>query len=206
MRGVRLVLLVLVSMLVMLVVAAASASAKKANLVLREGGAHLYEGLDPAVPVGAPVEVSFRTEVGDCSPTFPATMAENGLRTDTVLINEFEPEPMPCSGEYEGKQDQLEFGWGEVEVSSKGKVKVDSVFNLYLWGPVGECRYAFALYKAKITIPVPAPGTAGSAVVNDTIKSFVRPSNKLCPKKQEVPFSITLSDNGGYPLETTLEG
>ena len=54
MRRFRIMGLVLVAVLAVGAMSASVASAKKANLVLREGGEHLYEGLDPVIPTGGP--------------------------------------------------------------------------------------------------------------------------------------------------------
>ena len=67
-------------------ISVAPAGAAKANLVLREGGEHPYEGLDPVLATRAPFEVSFETELGGCATTSPveAEMHENSLPEDTV--------------------------------------------------------------------------------------------------------------------------
>jgi len=212
--------------LAVLAMCAGQASATKPRLVLREGGPHLHEGLDPAVPDGAWVEVSLETELGGCSTTGPAAqempeyeplageIREND--TSTVLVDTAS-ERAPCSDEYEGKRDEFEIGTEpsgapSIELSAKGKeVRFLWDLHIFVWGPYGpqsKCSYAFQLLKAKSTFPVPAPGAAGSAVVKGTVKSVghQEPPDKLCPKKQSIAFTVTLADNGGYPLETTLEG
>ena len=74
-----------------------------------------------------------------------------------------------------------------------------------MFGSGTECDYRFTLRKAKATFQVPALGKAGNAVVTGVAKSEGKHANKACPKKED-PHSRTLADNGGFPLETTLEG
>ncbi len=204
--------LALLAVLAFGALSASVASAKKANLVLREGGEHPYEGLDPVLPVGAPVETSFETELGGCAtPTpFPGEVVENGLPTDTV--RDFESgavQEASCTDEYEGKRDQLNLELDELSLSSKGKVKIKASMDIAIYGMFGSgtgCDYIFTLRKAKASIQVPAPGKAGEAIVTGVAKSENKHANKACPKKEEPTFTLTVADKGGFPLETTLEG
>ncbi len=63
--------------------------------------------------------------------------------------------------------------------------------------PFGECGYGFKLKNA--TFPVP-----GGAVLKGTAKGKPGQNAKACPKQVETAFTLTLADNGGFPLETTL--
>jgi len=202
--------------LAVLATCASVASASKPKLVLREGGPHLYEGLDPALPEGALVEERFETALGGCSTTTPSrgTVVDNDAVEDLVRT---ETQRMSCGDEYEGKRDEFEFSSDWVELEAKGKLvrfgpePSNAGLEIVLWGPYGpgsKCRYHFSLIKTKTSFPVPAPGSAGSAVLSATAKSIghQEPPNKLCPKKEAIAFTVTLADNGGYPLETTLEG
>ncbi len=212
MRRFRVVGLVLVAALMLAAVSAAAASAKKANLVLREGGEHPYEGLDPVLPVDAPVGTSFETTLGGCATQspIPGEVRENGLATDSIHgLEGHEVEEASCTDEYEGKSDHLYLEIDEVALSSKGKAKLAANMAIAVYGMFGAgtgCEYSFTLRKAKATFQVPALGKAGEAVVTGVAKSEGKHTNKACPKKEEPAFTLTLADNGGFPLETTLEG
>ena len=163
------------------------------------------------LPVGAPVETSFETELGGCAtPTpFPGEVVENGLPTDTV--RDFESgavQEASCTDEYEGKRDQLNLELDELSLSSKGKVKIKASMDIAIYGMFGSgtgCDYIFTLRKAKASIQVPAPGKAGEAIVTGVAKSENKHANKACPKKEEPTFTLTVADKGGFPLETTLK-
>ena len=193
---------------------AGTAGARKANLVLREGGEHLYQGLDPVVPVGGLVVLSFETSFGDCATTSPLVgeLEANSSPLDTVFVQVGqEYAETVCGDEYEGHTDKMSVALSEVPLSSKDTVKkIKGGLNVLLWGPYGteeECGYNFDNFKsAKGTIQLPAPGKAGEAIVTGTVHSAGRPQDKACPKKETINFTMTLADNSGFPLETTLEG
>jgi len=214
MRRFRIVGLAFVAVLTVGAMSASAASAAKPNLVLREGGEHLYEGLDAAVPVGAPVEMSFETALGGCATTSPiiGEMKANSAPLDAAFVEVGkQQEGVPCSDEYEGNSDHMSVALAEVPLSSKGTVKkIKGSLTIIIWGPYGsekECGYGFnSLTNAKGTIELPAPGKAGEAIVKGTAHSVGSHQNKACPKKEDITFTLTLADNGGYPLETTLEG
>jgi len=212
MRRFRIAGLVLVAALMLGALSASAASAKKANLVLREGGEHPYEGLDPVLSVDAPVGTSFETTLGGCATQspIPGEVRENGLPTDTIHgLEGHEIEEASCTDEYEGKSDHLHLEVEEVSLSSKGKVNVEAFMRIAIYGMFGSgtgCEYSFTLRKAKATFQVPALGKAGEAIVTGVAKSEGKHTNKACPKKEEPTFTLTLTDNGGFPLETTLEG
>ncbi len=218
MRRFKIMGLALVAVLAIGGMSASAASAKKANLVLREGGEHLYEGLDPVVPLGAPVEMSFETPSGGCATTSPIVgeMKANSTPLDAVFDenNGFKAtEEVLCSDELEGHQDEMTVTLDEIPLSSKGTVKkIKGNLGLEIWGPYESglayrCGYSFnSLTNAKGTIQLPAPGKAGEAIVKGTAHSVGSHENKACPKKDEITFTLTLADNGGFPLETTLEG
>ena len=212
MRRLKIMGLALVAVLAVGALSATAASAKKANLVLREGGEHPYEGLDPVLPVGASVETSFETTLGGCATQSPilGEVRENGLPTDAIHgLEGHEGEEASCADEYEGKIDHFGLEVLELSLSSKGKVNLAAFMRIAIYGVFGsgtECDYHFTLRKAKATFQVPALGKAGNAVVTGVAKSEGKHANKACPKKEEPTFTVTLTDNGGFPLETTLEG
>ena len=123
MRRFKVVGLALVAVLAIGGMSASAASAKKANLVLGEGGEHLYEGRDPVVPVGAPVETSFEAALGDCATTRPIVgeMTANSAPLDASSSNpESEnEEEVPCLDEYEGIKDSMRLVDTGVSLSSK---------------------------------------------------------------------------------------
>ncbi len=195
---------------------ATSADAAKANLVLREGGEHLYEGLDPVLADGAPIEASFQTPLGACETTKPIV---GEMKANSSPLVAFYTSPgggkqeaeTSCADEYEGIKDEMSLLLQEVPLSSKGTVKkIKGSLIIIIWGPYGsekECGYSFnSLTNAKGTIQLPAPGKASEAVVKGTMHSVGSHQNKTCPKKETITFTLTLADNGGFPLETTLEG
>ena len=212
MRRFRIMTLAIAAVLALGTAFAATASAKKANLVLREGGEHLYEGLDPALSVGDPVEASFETALGGCATQSPilGEVRENGLPTDIIHgVEGHEGEETTCTDEYEGKVDHFGLEVLELSLSSKGKVKLAAFMHIEIYGMFGSgtaCEYHFTLRKAKAAFQVPALGKAGDAVVTGVAKSEGKHANKACPKKEDPTFTLTLADNGGFPLETTLEG
>ncbi len=213
MRRVQIMGFLVTALLALALVSASTASAKKANLVLREGGEHPYEGQDPAVPIGAPVETSFEAALGGCATTRPIVgeMTANGTPLDTISFNpESEnEEEVPCLDEYEGIKDSMRLVDTGVSLSSKGKVKLKGGVFIAIEGPYGsepECGYSFPLSKAKGTLQLAAPGMAGEAVVKGSVRSSGGHSNKACPKKEETVFTMAVADNGGNVLETTLEG
>ena len=212
MRRLKAVGLVVVAVLGVGAMAVAPAGAAKANLVLREGGEHLYEGLDPVLATGAPIGTSFETTLGGCATQspIPGEVLENGLPTDTIHgLDGHEVEEASCTDEYEGKSDNLQLEVVDISLSSKGKVSLKAFMSIAIYGVFGsgtECDYSFTLRKAKATFQVPALGKAGKAVVTGVAKSEGKHANKACPKKEEPTFTVTLTDNGGFPLETTLEG
>lgn len=209
MRRLKMTMLVLGVLLTIVAMCATGASAMKANVVLREGGEHLYEGLDPVLAVGAPVEASVSISLGACSTTTPliGEVHANDLSTDVLLFEtegNAQREEGSCSDESEGKKDSYKLALREVALSAKGKAKLRGSMTLLIYDP--ECDYEYGTFaKAKATFQVPSPGKAGEAIVKATAKSENHPP-KTCPKKAEASFTITLADNGGYPLETTLEG
>ena len=206
--------LVLVAALAAGAMLAGTACAKKANLVLREGGEHLYEGLDAVVPVGGPVELSFETSFGSCATASPLVgeIKANSSPLDTVFVQVGQQyAETACGDEYEGNRDKMSVALEDVPLSSKGTVKkLIGGLNFNIWGPYGaeqECGYSFDNFKnAKGTIELPAAGKAGKAIVKGTAHSTGKHQNKACPKKETITFTLTLADNGGFPLETTLEG
>ncbi len=213
MRRIEVVGLVLVAVLAIGAMFAGTASAKKANLVLREGGEHFYEGLDPVVPVGGPVELSFETSFGGCATTGPilGEIKTNSSPLDPIVIEGGPSAETLCSDEYEGNTDKMSVKLAEVPLSSKGTVKkILGGLDFNIWGPYGsekECGYTFdSFHNAKGTFELPEAGKAGEAIIKGTAHSVGKHQNKACPKKETITFTLTLADNGGFPLETTLEG
>jgi hypothetical protein len=189
---------------------AGGASAAKQVLVLREGGEHLYGGLDPVLPVGAEVEFSLEVALGGCAMTPIVVTAGNSAKKDPVALDERlkeEDRKLPlggtCLGEYEGKKDSIEaYPKGELALSTNGAAKIRLVVvGVDTQNSFGECSYGFDLKKA--TFPI--GGGAGETVIKGTAKGKGGKGNvKTCPKKVETAFTMTLADNGGFPLEATL--
>ncbi len=195
-------------------VSASAANAKPANLVLREGGEHLYEGLDPVVPGGGEVEVSLEVTFVNCAMTpIVADIEGNSSKKDLVdltrrLHEEDKMNPVgTCLGEYEGKRDTVEFHLTPgLTLFSNGTAKLTSLVGVETQNSFGECGYDFKLKDA--TFQLPEAGSAGETVLKGPARGTSAKSNnkKRCPRSEETAFTLTLADNGGFPLETTLEG
>ncbi len=213
MRRFKIMGLTLVAVLAVGAMSASAASAAKAKLVLREGGGHSYEGLDPIVPGAATVEASLEVALGDCAMTpIAAEMADNSSDKDSVdlttrLHEEHKMNPVgTCLGEYEGKPDTMEIHLSSgLSLYSKGTAKTKAFVGVETQNAFGECGYGFDLKNA--TFQLPTTGSAGEAVLKGTATGKGAKSNiKACPKKVETAFTMTVADNGGFPLEATLEG
>jgi len=184
------------------------AIAAKQNLVLREGGEHPYEGLDPAIPVGAFVETTVEAAgFGGCGTTRPIVgeLTANSTKTDAVFFSSSSEnlEHAPCHDEYDGEKDTMTVILSEFTLSTKGKAKLKMSLSVETHNSFGPCGYSFSIKKA--TFPVPAPGQAGQAVLKGTTHSSGQHSTKQCKVKEETAFTIILADNAGFPLETTLD-
>ena len=120
--------LVLAVVLAVGAMSAGAADAKKPNLVLREGGEHPYEGLDPILADGAPIEASFETPLGACKTTKPV-VGELGANSSPLVAFYTEPgggkqtAETSCADEYEGIEDEMSLLIQEVPLSSKGTVR-----------------------------------------------------------------------------------
>ncbi len=191
----------------------ALAKKQKPILVLREGGEHPYEGLDPVLAEFAPVEASVEiTFAGGCATTtpIPGSVEENsGAKSDLIGFRaqekEREPIEAPCLGEYEGKHDTMfAFAGRKLVLTTRGAAAWMMALSVETQNSFGPCLYAFGIKK--MAFPVPAPGRAGEAVLKGTAKSGKATGARQCKVKQETAFTISLADNGGRPLETTLEG
>jgi hypothetical protein len=189
------------------------AAAEKPVLVLREGGEHLYEGLDPVVAEGAHVEVSVEvTFGGGCATAVPfvGAIETNNSKDDTVTFRVGKVEPpgveVPCGGEYEGKHDIMFVHPGrKLVLNDRGEAAAKTPLAVETQNAFGPCLYIFGLKK--MTFPMPTPSIAGETVLTGMAKSAGRGSGaKACKVRQETTVTITVADNGGHPLETTLEG
>jgi hypothetical protein len=186
---------------------------QKPALVLREGGEHPYEGMDPILAKGAPVEASIETSfAGGCATTtpIPGEITENSsVKSDSIgLVRKKQPDTeATCSGEYEGKHDTMSVvPSGQLTLSPKGTGVWGGAMKIVIetQNSFGPCGYLFGIKK--VTFQPPAPGAAGKAVVSGTAKAKSGPGAKQCRVKQEAAFTFTVADDGGHPLETTLEG
>jgi hypothetical protein len=189
----------------------ALAKKQKPLLVLREGGEHPYEGLDPVLAEGAPVETSIEVGLGGCATTtpIPATIGGNSnAKSDWIdFVKEKLPQEVACRGEYEGRHDVMSLHVGAtLALSPKGTAVWGGkmAVGVETQNSFGPCSYLFGLKK--MAFQPPPPDAAGEAVVKDTLKSGTGSGAKQCKAKQEAAFTITVADDDGFPLETTLEG
>jgi hypothetical protein len=201
----------IVGLVVALVLAAgamsASAATAKQTLVLREGGLHEYLGMDAALAKNAPVEAIFTVPLGECAAHAPSYGLNNASTKDPIAF-EARVWNGSCQGEYEGNRDQLEAVVTGITLMRNGTAKLsDAQLGIHVWSAeyAEGCQYYFKLHTA--TFKVPSLGTAGEAVLTATAKPFgERALKPVCRTKPAPGVTITLADNGGYPLETTLEG